>query len=72
MAEDSEHKWSPYQSVLKYFEGLMAVVYLVLGIVFLWKANVLFNIPPHYAIPFGVVMIAYSIFRGYQVYQKFF
>ena len=72
MGTGSEYKWSGLQAILKYFEFLMSFVYAALGIAILWKSPELFTIPPAYSIPLGCTLIAYSIFRGYRVYKKYF
>ena len=72
MRTGSEFKWSGIQAILKYFEFLMSFVYAALGIAVLWKSQELFFIPVAYSIPLGCTLIAYSIFRGYRVYQKYF
>ena len=72
MRTGSEFKWTGIQAILKYFEFMMSLVYAALGIAVLWKSQELFFIPGVYSIPLGCTLIAYSIFRGYQVYQKYF
>lgn len=57
---------------MKYFEVFMCVIYATLGIAVLLMSQELFTIPAVYSIPLGSTLIAYGIFRGYRVYQKYF
>ena len=70
MNTESEHKWPTFQVILKYFQGFMALVYVLLGIAIFWKSEQLFNIPGSYSVPLGTILIAYGIIRGYRVYQR--
>jgi hypothetical protein len=65
-------KWPAFQVILKYFQGFMAIVYVLLGIAILWRSEQLFHIPESYSIPLGIILIAYGIIRGYRVYQRNF
>lgn len=68
----SEYKWPNFQVILKYFQGFMALVYVLLGIAIFWKSEQLFKIPDTYSIPLGTILIAYGIIRGYRAYQRNF
>ena len=70
MNTDSERKWPTFQVILKYFQGFMALVYVILGIGIFWKSEQLFNIPATYSVPLGTILVAYGILRGYRVYQR--
>ena len=72
MNTESDHKWPTFQVILKYFQGFMAIVYVLLGIAILWRSEQLFHIPETYSIPLGIILIAYGIIRGYRVYQRNF
>ena len=62
---------TPFESIMKYFGVAMALIYVGVGFLLL-KANDSFNIPNQYAIPLGIVLIGYGVFRGYRLYQKYF
>jgi hypothetical protein len=50
----------------------MVVLYIGLGTTIIFKAAQVPNVPPLYAQIFGVLLIVYGIFRGYNAYQKYF
>lgn len=60
------------ETAMKYMGILMAVLYLVLGVIVLEGTNRLFNLPRNYALIFGIMLIGYGVFRGYRIYQKYF
>ena len=72
MKTGSESKWPTFQVILKYFQGLMALVYVLLGITVLWKSEQLFRLSSTYSIPLGTILIAYGIVRGYRAYNRSF
>ena len=73
MSPDSEkYNMTTFESVMKYFGILMALVYVAAGIAVLLQSHDLFNIPPLYAVPLGISLIGYGAFRGYRLYQKYF
>jgi hypothetical protein len=59
-------------SVVKYFAALMCVVYILLGVALIWGPEEVFPVHSKYAVPMGSILIAYGVFRGYRVYQKYF
>jgi hypothetical protein len=59
-------------SMVKYFAALMCVVYLLLGAAMIWGSKEVFNVQSKYSLPMGSILIAYGLFRGYRVYQKYF
>jgi hypothetical protein len=59
-------------SVIKYFEVLMCVVYVLLGSAMIWGPMELFHAPSKYTLPMGSILIAYGLFRGYRIYLKYF
>ena len=60
------------RDILKYFDGLMVLVYAGVGVLILGWGATLFNIDSTYRVPLGVFLIAYGLVRGYRVYQKYF
>jgi hypothetical protein len=70
MRTGSEYKWPTFQVIMKYFQGFMALVYVLLGIAIFWRSEQLFHIQTTYSIPLGTILIAYGIIRGYRVYQR--
>ena len=71
MAE-SDFKEPGLQVVMKYFEMLMSLLYVALGIGILSKSDALALLPKKIAIPLGCILIAYGLFRGYRVYRRYF
>jgi hypothetical protein len=70
--EDSreERKLMATQAVGKVFGIIMVVLYFAIGTTFIF-----FNpgtIPEQYAKPFGLLLYAYGLFRGYTYYKKYF
>jgi hypothetical protein len=72
MKTGSEYKWPNFQVIIKYFQGVMALVYVLLGIAIFWKSEELFHIPSSYSVPLGMILISYGILRGYRAYQRNF
>jgi hypothetical protein len=68
----NEVKMSPFDVVIKYLAGAMAVLYIVIGTAILLRSPVFFNLPGRYSWMLGLLLIAYGIFRGYKVYQRYF
>jgi hypothetical protein len=56
--------------VMKYFGIIMAVFYVAAGIAVLLRLYGNLNIPKHFAVPLGIVLIAYGAFRGYNIFKK--
>jgi hypothetical protein len=50
----------------------MCVVYMLLGAALIWGPKEVFNLQSKYSTPVGSILIAYGLFRGYRVYQKYF
>jgi hypothetical protein len=50
----------------------MVVLYIVLGTTIIFRAHLMQNIRPEYAIGFGVLLIIFGVYRGYQYYRKYF
>jgi hypothetical protein len=55
---------------MKYFAALMCVLYVILGSVMIWGSPTVFS--SKYSLPMGSLLIAYGLFRGYRIYQKYF
>ena len=58
--------------IMKGLEALMAIVYIAMGILVLWRSAGLFNIPQQYILPLGGSLIAYGLFRAWRVYSRHF
>jgi hypothetical protein len=54
------------------FGIVMVVLYVGLGTTIIFKAARIPNVPPLYAQLFGIFLIFYGLFRGYNVYRKYF
>jgi len=59
------------EAVSKYFSALMSVIYVLVGAGLAWGTG-FFRVPSAYALPMGIFLILYGLFRGYRVYQKYF
>ena len=70
MRTESGDDWSAFRVILKYFDGLMALIYFLLGVGIIWKADAVFNFPASYSIPLGAILMAYGLIRGYRTYQR--
>jgi len=55
---------------MKYLGIIMALVYVAAGIAVLSKSHELSIIPKQYAVPFGILLIGYGAFRGYNTFKK--
>ncbi|HYG21069.1 MAG TPA: hypothetical protein VD816_19165 [Ohtaekwangia sp.] len=71
-SERNEVKMSPFEAVVKYLAGAMAVLYIGIGTAILLRAADFFNLPHRYSWMLGLLLIFYGIFRGYKVYQRYF
>lgn len=60
------------QTVMKFVGMLMALVYVALGTFMIISGTSSFNIPTRYAVPFGVLLVAYGTFRGYRIIHQYF
>jgi len=59
--------------VIRSFGIVIALVYVGLGILILWRSDELFpNVPPKYALSAGGLLIVYGLFRSYRVFRKVF
>ena len=58
------------EAIGKAFGIIMVVLYFILGTTFIFYTPE--RIPEQYAKPFGVLLIAYGLFRAYKFYRKFF
>ena len=71
--ESEEYKMTKLDLVIRSFGIVIALVYVGLGILILWRSTELFpNLPPKYTLPAGSLLIVYGLFRAYRVYQKVF
>jgi len=72
-SEPEERKMTKLDLVIRSFGIVVALVYVGLGILILWRSAELFpNLPKKYALPAGSLLIVYGLFRVYRVYQKVF
>jgi hypothetical protein len=60
------------ETIMKYLGMVMAVLYLIIGIVVLQNDSRLFRLPESYSLIFGIVLILYGLFRGYRIYQRYY
>lgn len=63
---------APFEMIMKYLGLAMAVVYVVIGVAIVWRADEMFRLPSNYSLPLGCLLIIYGLFRGYGVYRKYF
>ena len=63
---------SPFNAVIKYLAGAMAVLYIGVGTAILLQAPMFANLSGHYSWLLGILLIVYGLFRGYKVYQRYF
>lgn len=68
----NEVKMSPFDAVIKYLAGAMAVLYIVIGTAILLRTPVFLNLPGRYSWLLGLLLVVYGVFRGYKVYQRYF
>ena len=61
-----------FSVIMKYVEIGMAIVYIIVGALIVWRSAELFNISNQYSLPLGSMLGVYGIFRVYRVYQKYF
>lgn len=59
-----------FSNVMKYMGIAMALVYVVVGAVVLSGSEKFFQIPRPYAMPIGLALVGYGLFRGYRLYAK--
>ena len=55
---------------MKYLGILMALVYVAAGTAVLLQPLEHSVLPKKYALPFGILLIAYGAFRGYNTFKK--
>jgi len=67
-----EYKVGTFGLIMKGLEILMAIVYIAMGILVIWRSTDLFNIPHQFILPLGGAFIVYGIFRSYRVYSRHF
>jgi len=56
---------------MQYVGIFMVVVYLFFGIS-LVSGRININIPPTYTLVLGLITIAYAVFRGINIYQRYY
>jgi hypothetical protein len=62
---------SPMDMVIKYFGVIMAAAYIGIGVALITRSG-LMNISGTYALPLGILLIAYGLVRAFKVYQRYF
>ena len=55
----------------KAFGIIMVVLYFILGTTFIFLAPERIRVPEKYATPFGILLIAYGLFRAYKYYKRY-
>lgn len=70
--ESDPYKPTSTEMVTKYFGVIMVLGYIAIGVTMVLPSSRVFNLPRMYAVPLGILMIAYGIFRGYKLYQRHF
>ena len=69
--ETDEYKVTGMDMVIKYFGIIMAAAYICIGAALITRPD-LININGAYALPLGILLIAYGLFRAFKVYQRYF
>lgn len=70
--DSDEFKVGAFGLIMKGLEIVMAIVYIAMGILVIWRSTDMFNIPHNYILPLGISLIAYGIFRVYRIYSRHF
>ena len=71
VTETDEYNVTGMVMVIKYFGLIMAAADLGLGGALITRPD-LININGAYALPLGILLIAYGLFRAFKVYQRYF
>lgn len=66
-----KYKVSPMDMVIKYFAVIMAAAYIGIGVALITRSG-LINIDGVYALPLGIILIAYGIVRAFKIFQRYF
>ena len=73
MKSNPDHlKVTPTDVIMKYLGIAIASIYIIVGALILTNSTAMAGIPRQYALPFGSLLMAYGLFRGYRVYTKYF
>lgn len=59
-------------SVMKYAGVAMAALYIFLGFFMIAYGRQSFSMAPQLVMPFGLMLIAYGLFRGFRIYTSHF
>lgn len=65
-----ERKLEVAEAVGKVFGIIMVVLYFILGTTFIFYMPE-DRVPNDYALPFGIILYLYGVFRGYKYYRKY-
>ncbi len=71
-AKSDESNTNAFSMIMRYIEIGMAIVYIIVGALVIWRSAELFNISNQYALPLGSMLMVYGVFRVYRIYQKYF
>ena len=64
--------WGFFFLRMKYFEFIMALIYLGAGTFLLVSPPQSANFASKYALYIGIVLVIYGLVRGYRVYKKYY
>ncbi len=70
--KSDELKAAPAGVVMKYMETIMAIIYIIVGALIIWRSVELFNISNTYSLPLGSMLTVYGLFRAYRIYNKYY
>lgn len=70
--DSDEFKVGTFGLIMKGLEVLMAIIYVAMGILVIWRSTEMFNIPHQYILPLGGSLIAYGLFRAWRIYSRHF
>jgi len=68
--ESEDRKLDLAKAVGRIFGIIMVVLYFILGTTFIFYIPDE-RIPEQYAVPFGIVLYIYGVYRGYKYYRKY-
>lgn len=71
-AKSDETNTNAFSMIMKYIEIGMAIVYIIVGALVIWRSAELFKISNQYSLPLGSMLMVYGVFRFYRIYQKYF
>lgn len=72
MTKSERRVTTPLGAFMKYLSVLMVLLYVGLGLLILTDGNNIIDVPDAYAMPLGLALLGYGLFRSYRVYVHYF